>query len=210
MPVEVPLGTEVTVRGVKAEFRGMGILVRAAARDAFTYDLVNGANDSLAIHIAARGEDTAMEVVIGESSALLQEGDAIAVSEPAAGRHEIRVLAGAPVFLSPVRSVALGPGEVWAWPHVADAAVAVSSGEDLRSAVGPKPALPCSGPVVRPASRTGLLDLGALTPLAPDPYWRLGMGGAACRIRSEWACEEPFSRRRVTDLPMRVMSQPPR
>lgn len=202
MPVELPLGSVVTVRGLKAEFRGMGILVRATSSDAFAYDLVGEGNDGLALHLAALGEETALEVAIGESRALLEAGDAIAVSEPAPGRHEVRVLAGAPAFLSGARLVALGPGQLWAWPPWTRMAADSGPGEELRSAVAARPAnRPARGPQVRPAPKGGPLDLGALTPLEPARTWKLGVHGGACRPQGAGSYHEPARWGRCIDLP---------
>ncbi|MBI4424495.1 MAG: hypothetical protein HY554_12240 [Elusimicrobia bacterium] len=203
VPVDIPLGAEVTVRGLEAEFRGMGILVRAAAGDTFAYDLVGGANDGVAIHSAALGDETAMEVVIGESSALLVAGDAIAVSEPDAGRHEVSVLAGAPILLSPTSIVVLGPGQVWARPPLIQPAAGAASREELRSAVGAKPAIPPSESRVRPAPEGGPLDLDKFTPIQPVADWRLEVRGEACRLGDGWTGDELFRWRRRADLPIR-------
>ncbi|MBI4425192.1 MAG: hypothetical protein HY554_15785, partial [Elusimicrobia bacterium] len=159
----IPPGSEVVVLNGRAVFQSRDLILRANQGDAFVFHVplpIGG--HQRAILLGALGSDTAIELELGSTKAILRSGAAVAIREDGPGKARLEIVLGNVVVSTPERIASMSPG-AWVRASVAEGARALAGAErlpfaereELRSAPSAEPDdAPAAAPEASPAPQS--------------------------------------------------------
>lgn len=143
----IPPGSEVTILAGRAIFQSGEVIIRANAGDSFLYHVpLPAGGKARPVLLIGLGQETSIQVEVGDISAIVRRGAALSVRPDGPGRSHVEVHMGKVMVSTPERIAALSPG-MWVRGRLPTAlaqeaglealALSPEEREELRSAPAP-------------------------------------------------------------------------